>query len=96
MTGIGPLSSMGASVNDAIRHTTYGVGGLGGRYLFSNVTDDKLFVHYLEPEQLIKSFPSSLFMGYTFLVPPERRRVTPSPEARQFKGRCLAFAGVWS
>lgn len=41
----------GASINDAIRHTTYGVGGLGGRYLFSHVENDKLFVHYLEPEQ---------------------------------------------
>lgn len=41
----------GASINDAIRHTTYGVGGLGGRYLFSHVANDKLFVHYLEPEQ---------------------------------------------
>lgn len=39
----------GASVNDAIRHTTYGVGGLGGRYLFSLVAGNKLFVHYLEP-----------------------------------------------
>lgn len=40
----------GASVNEAIRHTTYGVGGLGGRYLFSRGEYDMFFVHYLEPE----------------------------------------------
>lgn len=41
----------GASVNDAIRHTTYGVGGLGGRYLFSRGDNGDVFVHYLEPER---------------------------------------------
>ena len=41
----------GASVNDAIRHTTYGVGGLGGRYLFSSGPHDMFFVHYLEPDR---------------------------------------------
>ena len=41
----------GASVSDIIRHTTYGVGGLGGRYLFSRGYDGDVFVHYLEPER---------------------------------------------
>lgn len=41
----------GSSVSDIIRHTTYGVGGLGGRYLFSRNDDGDVLVHYLEPER---------------------------------------------
>lgn len=41
----------GSSVSDIIRHTTYGVGGLGGRYLFSRGDDGDVFVHYLEPDR---------------------------------------------
>ena len=41
----------GSSVSDIIRHTTYGVGGLGGRYLFSRGDNGDVFVHYLEPER---------------------------------------------
>lgn len=38
------------SVSPIIRHSTYGVGGLGGRYLFSE-DDEGIVVHYLEPDR---------------------------------------------